>query len=1054
MVGRRPSQHIVATVRDGLLLVPDDSGVPSALVVGSEAWYAWVENATTFAFVSAEGHYTARKERFRRGGWYWKAYRSSGGKLYRSYLGKSETLNLARLVNAATHLNGLAGPRSAVSERPQALESRSGPEEAKQTHARGAGRKHNDNTVLLTAKLRIPSLPTSLVSRPRLIDWLDHAAEHPVALVHGTAGSGKTTLVTDWVVSRQRGGAKVAWVQLDKTDNDPARFWRHVLTALERIWPGLGVSGLALLDHGESASSQAVPTDELVAVLLDELGKLDQAIWLVLDDYHLVTSQVIHDAMATVAGYLPPTGRLVIVSREDLPFSDARLRAYERLVELMPGELRFTDPEAYAYFAARTGVHLDEADVLTLNSATEGWIAGLQLAALALERMPRGEQEVFVRAFTQGESPELVDFLVEEVLARQEASVREFLLHTAILDQLCGPLCDALMGTHNSQSLLERLVREHVFLIALDTTGQWYRYHHLFTEVMRRRLAREHLDQLPTLYARAAQWYATQGEFTEAVPYALASTDFTLAANMMEQAAPTLQRWGETATLLGWLTALPDAIVRERPHLCLILAHSLLMADQVAQAQVTLDAAERALASDDAHRRLPRDRSAELGAHLLNLRSDLLMVAGDYQGALEIAKRVYTIQDNIGTWRAVLLGSVGALYGMLGNTSEGLRAYREAEQVSRDVGDIPSLLESLFGQGSTLGAQGQLREAVAVYRLAVDVAEAQPGGPPPVAGASYWNLSRVLYEWNEREVAWSYLRKSIQLDGRYGDLGLLARCYLVQGRLYLAQGDTEGVGETLRQLQELAGLPRARPTTARIAAAMVARLSLAQGNIERAEEWAHQSGLATTDQPAYRMEFGHMTLLRLRLAQERYDEALSFASRLLEDAEATGRIDKMIELCLLRALALAACDVREKAIDSLARSLTLAEHGGYMRIFVDEGQRFAALLPSLMRTMADNDVSSPSHYYLQRIYQAANRRIPAQNNEPALVSDQVSRGLLSERELEILRRVDAGLSDAEIASELVVELSTVKWHLRNIYQKLGVHRRTQALAVGRSLELL
>lgn len=1057
MVGRQAKNRFVATVRDGILLTqgdPSAGATPSILVVGSEAWYAWLAGATMFTYASAEGHYTARKERFQRGGWYWKAYRSVGGKLYRSYLGKSEALDLARLANAVNALNEQATSRTEKKLWLLEPEINGSIAQTKTPRHRRTGRELNSNFTLLIAKLRIPSLPLTLVSRPRLIEWLDQAAKHPVVLVAGPAGSGKTTMVADWATRHHHDGSTLAWIQLDPADSDPARYWRHVLTALERTLPGLGLPGLTLLDRGDGVTGTPFPMDELVAVLLDELGKLAQPLWLILDDYHHVTSKDIHNAMATLVAYLPPVGHLIISSREDVPFSDARLRAYERLVELKPSALRFTNPEAQTYLSARSGVHLNEPKVVALNAATEGWIAGLQLAALALERMPQAEQEAFVDAFTRGQSPELVDFLIEEALDRLESGVRNFLLRTAVLNQLCGPLCDALMGGHDGQRMLEQLERTNLFLIALDTERHWYRYHHLFAEVMRMRLAREYPDLVLGLYAQAARWHATQGDFAEAAPYALASGDFLLAADVIERAAPVLERQGETMTLLGWLAAVPNDVLREHPLLCLSHARLLLVAGQAPQAQANVEMAESAIATPHVHDRTPRSSAAELAAQLLALRSDLLMVSGDYRGALEVAKEVYAIHANIGAWRAVLLGSIGALHGMLGEPGEGLRAYREAEIVSRAAGDIASLLENLFGQGSMLGTLGQLREASALYRLAVDVAEAQPGGPPPVAGASYWNLARALYEWDEREVAWQPLREGLRLNRRYGDLALLARCYLVQGRLYRAQGELAGVRETLRQLQELAVMPQVRPTTAQLSAAMVARLSLAQGDIERAEEWAHQSGLTSTDQPGYRTEFGHMTLVRLLLAREHYDEAFNFASRLLEDAEHTGRIDKMIELCLLRAIALEARGTHGDAITSFARSLALAERGGYVRLFVDEGHHLAFLLSSLMQSKTDNGPGSPSHYYLQRIHLAVNHRAPSQDSELPRTTNQVNPSALSERELEVLRRVDAGLSDAEIASELVVELSTVRWHLRNIFQKLGAHRRTQALAIGRSLGLL
>jgi LuxR family maltose regulon positive regulatory protein len=441
--------------------------------------------------------------------------------------------------------------------------------------------------------------------------------------------------------------------------------------------------------------------------------------------------------------------------------------------------------------------------------------------------------------------------------------------------------------------------------------------------------------------------------------------------------------------------------------------------------------------------------SPELDAQRLALRSDLLMVDGDYHGALTVARGVYSITEDIGVWRAALLGAVGALHGMVGELPQGLAAYREAEAASRALGDIGTLLENLFGQGSMLLVQGQLREAATAFRLAVDVAQAQPSGPPPVAGGSYWNLARLLYEWDERVVAESHLREGLRLTRRYGDHGLLARCYLIQGRLALAQGDTNGVQTTRRQLQELALAPQMRQTITRLAAAMAARLSLAVGDTRSAHDWSVHSGLTSADELTYRNEFGYLTLLRVLLARGRFGEALAFAERLLADAEASGRIDKRIELSLLRAQAHDGMGSDTEARDALCHALALAEQGGYIRLFVDEGPWLATLMTALIPLIPpgqDAPAGRPSRSYLDRICLALQPSSMTRSYE--LLSP------LSERELEVLRRVAAGLSDAEIARELVVERSTVKWHLRNIFQKLGARRRTQALAIGRDRHLL
>jgi LuxR family transcriptional regulator, maltose regulon positive regulatory protein len=1042
----------VSTVRDGLLLTHGADGQPMLIVVGSDDWFSWLEGALTFAYASAEGHFTARKEQFRRGGWYWKAYGSANRRLYRVYLGKSEHLTLDRLSDGAlllmAHIRGAAPSKPSKPDR-QAPRVASGKQKVENCalHERDCGpRKH---FARWAAQHAIPALPATLVSRPRLTEWLHRATEHPVTLIAGPAGSGKTTVLAEWALQQRHVGVAVAWVGLEPGDDDGARFWYLVLTALEDVRPGVGSSGLALLHGNTGAASASVPTEAIVAVLLEEISTLEEPIYLILDDYHRISSPVIHDGMVTFAAHAPMWGHVVIASREELPFADGRLRAYGQVIELEAADLRFTDAEAGAFLAAQLHPHLNRAEIAELTSSTEGWVAGLQLAALALEFMPERERSTFVRAFVHGQFPALVDYLIEEVLQRQDRVVREFLLRSSILDRLCGSLCNTVTGMSGGQAMLERIERARLFLIPMDGARSWYRYHHLFAEVLRARVAREHPDLVPTLYDRAVRWHIHHNNAVEAVPYALASGNVELAATVIEQAAPLLERRGETSTLLTWLAALPDAVLCLHPQLTLLRARLLLVRGQVPDARASLQMAEKRLTVHNQLDGVACHPSPELEAQLLAVRSDLLLVENDFHGALTVASGVYSITEDVGVWRAVLLGAIGALYGMVGNVPQGLQAYREAEAASRALGDIGSLLENLFGQGSMLLVQGHLREAATAFRLAVDVAQAQPNGPPPVAAGSYWDLARVLYEWDERTVAESHLRESLRLTRRYGDHGLLARCYLIQGRLALAQGNRSGVDATLCQLQELAVVPQLRQTITRLAAAMAARLCLAVGDTRSAHDWALHSGLTIEDELTYQNEFGHLTLLRVLLARRRFGEALTFAERLLVNAEATGRIDKRIELSLLRAQAFYYTGANQEAREHLTQALALAEHGGYIRLFVDEGVWLAALMAAVAPLVPPGEdalAGRPSHRYLDRI-------------RLALQSSSVTGGdklatPLSEREMEVLRHVAAGLSDTEIARELVVERSTVKWHVRNIFQKLGARRRTQALAIGHERHLL
>src|SRR3989440_718553 len=554
---------ITPLVRGERLIYQQDEH-EQVLAVETPAWFAWLATASTFAFTSDNGTFTARKERAgnQRGGWYWKAYRTQHGKHSSLYLGKAEALTLERLnavAQALTHTSNRDAGGEASGERP------SPPKEEVERHVMTT--RHGDP--LLATKLHVPRPPLQLVRRPHLVERLQQAVERPLTLIAAPAGFGKTTLLSTWL---EHASLPAAWISLEHDDDDLTRFWSYVFTALSRVYPGGGTSSLALLQA--STLSPLPPIETALSVWINELATLPHEIALVLDDYHLITAQPIHRAVTYLLDHLPPQLHLIIVTRADPPLSLARLRARGHLTEIRAADLRFTAEETAAFLTRALGLELSAQDIATLEARTEGWIAGLQLAALSMQ----GRKDIpgFLEAIT-GSHRYIIDYLVEEVLARQPEPVQTFLLQTAILERLQGSLCEAVMGVMrepggeaSGQAMLEQLEQANLFLVPLDDERLWYRYHQLFAEALRHRLQRKHPALVPELHKRASAWYEQQGLTRDAVHHALAATDFVQAAHLIEQAFNSLLRRGEIATLQRWAAALPDELVRSNIELSVL----------------------------------------------------------------------------------------------------------------------------------------------------------------------------------------------------------------------------------------------------------------------------------------------------------------------------------------------------------------------------------------------------------------------------------------------------------------------------------------------------
>ena len=908
---------------------------------------------------------------------------------------------------------------------------------------------------LLETKLYVPKWRPGLVPRPRLIDRLDQGAERKLTLVSVPAGFGKTTLLAEWLAATEAGERPAAWVSLDQSDNDLTFFWAYFITALQTVQAGVGESALSLLH-----SPQPPPIETLLGTLLNEIGAIPHGFVLVLDDYHLIEAQPVHDGVAFLLDHLPPQMHLIIASRADPPLPLSRLRGRGELAELRASDLRFTPDEAAAFLNEVMGLDLSAQAVAALEARTEGWIAGLQLAALSMQG--RDDVAGFITAFT-GDDRYIVDYLVEEVLQRQPERVRSFLLQTAVLDRLSGPLCDAVTGQESGKGMLEALERGNLFVVPLDDKRQWYRYHHLFADVLRARSMEQEPDRVPILHRRASEWYEQNGLPSDAVRHALAAEDFERAAGLVELAAPAMLESRQDATLLGWLKALPDELVRTRPGLSVAYAWALLAAGQLEAVEPRLRDAERWLdATADISERpeapavemvvVNEEEFRSLPVHIAILRALHAQALGDVPGTAKYARRVLDLspeEDHHGRGAASWL--LGLASWASGDLEAANRTVADGLASLRMAGNIPDVISSTLVLAEIRVAQGRLHEAVSTYQQSLQLATEQGEPVPPGTADLHTGLSELHHEQGDPEAATQHLLRSEELGERAGLPENRYRWFVAMARMKEAQGDLDGALDALDEAERLymrAFNPNVHPI-----AALKTRVWVAQDRLAEALGWVREQGLSVDDDLSYVREFEHITLARVLIAQYKSEreersihEAVRLLQRLLEAAEEGGRTGSVIEILALQALAHEAQGDIPGGLAPLERALTLAEPEGYVQVFVGEGEP----MRDLLRHAAAGGVSSSFTRRLLSAFDGPARPVsaPAQVTVPPLAEP------LTPREVEILRLVAAGLRNQEIADQLAISVATVKRHIANTYGKLGVGHRTEAVARAGELDLL
>lgn len=896
---------------------------------------------------------------------------------------------------------------------------------------------------LLGTKLFIPRPRKNLVVRPRLVEYLNARLDKKLTLIAAPAGFGKTTLLSEWIPQSPR---CVTWLSLDEGDNDPTKFWVYFISSLQELHPDLGESALTLLQ-----SSQAPPITSILTTLINEISRFPDVFTIVLDDYHVIESQPIHEALTFLIAHLPVNMHLVIMTRINPPLPLARLRVRDDLTEIRANDLRFTVDEVAEFLTQMMEVTLSVKEIAALEVRTEGWIAGLQIAVLSMH----GHDDIpgFIRAFS-GSHRHILGYLTDEVISQRPAGTLEFLLQTSILDRLCGPLCDAVTGDSNGQAILENLERANLFITPLDNEGKWYRYHHLFAEVLQARLRQLHPEEAPKLHRRASEWFEESGSSTEAIEYALRGRDWTRSMQLIEDNMEGAQLRGEIFTLLRWLGALPDEAIRAHPSLGLSHALMLAFVDDFTTAEHRLEVAEGALLSNP----LPNidEQSALLGQAASIRETNALML--DYPGEMVITagcEALELLPESDLARRGYVFCIMGcAQYLSLGDMQAAEQSFQDGLHLVQAAGDLFSELQILFHLSQMRTVQGQLSAAEEPCEKLLHLAS-QPGWENiPAAALGCVMKGRILYERNDLLGAQEVLTTGIAgMEGfslKRGEITgriLLSRVKLALGELASARESMENAWATIQNhhLKQVM-IP---------AAAYRAQLFLQMDELETAMQWAATIELPIEGPLNPALEYDYITLARVQMAQGQLDETQNLLARLLPSAEEAGRIARVIEILSLQAVATYAQSDEAGAMAALQHALTLAEPEGFIRSFVDEGEPIRLLLTSFLAQLqkqqgTDTDVlSAKLLVYINHLLAAF-----SESNE-AVKADSVNLvEPVSARELEVLHLIRDGLSNQEIADHMVIAVSTVKSHINSLYGKFGTHNRIQAVAFARNLGLL
>ncbi|MFC2027907.1 LuxR C-terminal-related transcriptional regulator [Chloroflexota bacterium] len=868
-----------------------------------------------------------------------------------------------------------------------------------------------------------------------MTEQLAAGLEGRLTLLSAPAGFGKTTLLSQVISTIKR---PVAWVSLDEGDNEPVRFWSYFITALQTVRAGLGQQALTALE-----TSPMPHVESIVTTLINTAAEIPEDIVIVLDDYQMITNESVHGSVAFFLEYMPPQFHLVLSTRSDPPFTLTLLRGRGQLAELRAADLRFTFEETTAFFNDVMKLQLSDESIATLENRTEGWIASLQMAAISM----RGRTDIsgFINAFS-GTHHYIMDYLAEQVLHRQDEDVQSFLLKTSILDRLTGPLCDAVIGQNDSEEMLDRLEVGNLFLVPLDDERKWFRYHHLFADLLRSRLMEAYPEDMPiALRLRASEWFKGEGLIEEAIHYALEARDFARAADLVEEVAMSTILQSRLSPFRNWLAALPSELLTTRPWLCLgsVVVH--LSSGQLDAGEFYLQAVERQLANSATG---PTSQTIPdhdlIQSFVMTIRAIIPCGYGDTSSTIDLCQKALDLlPDGEPNVRCMLAFHLAVAHGMRGELTTATHHLAEARTYGEAAGHYYTALTAIACMAEIEAKQGRLLQAAATNEEAIRLAAERGGGEPlPAASLAYINLARIHYRRNHLDAAKGHAIKGAELAEHMGESIVVLASYLTLARIHWALEDTEAMTHALDRARQIATLSTV-PMLSTFFEAWLARFELTQGRVPDASRWATSSPVELNLQavPDFWLEFPYLTLVRVLIAKGQIEDVPETMEHLLQRAMSNGHTETVIEILILQSMALQKQGNSDEALDVLERALALAKPEGYVRCFTDEGDPMGELL-----SLAASHSIAPD--YVSRLLSASAVTPPATDQTHTLQEP------LTERELEVLRLAADAMSNPEIAAALVIEETTVKSHMSHILGKLQAKNRLQAVEKARGLGLL
>jgi len=896
---------------------------------------------------------------------------------------------------------------------------------------------------LLSTKLFIPKSRKNLVPRPRLFEKINIGQDKKITLISAPAGFGKSTLLSNWVRQSEE---DIVWVSLDETDNGPTRFLTYFIAALNQSDGTKTDFGRGLLSI--LRSPQPPPVADIMTSLINEISSLPGKITLVLDDYHLIREPLIDESLIFLLEHQPQNFHLIIATRDDPQLPLAGLRAKGQLAELRAADLRFSSTETAEFLNKVMGLALSSDDIDALESRTEGWIAGLQLAAISLQGLD--DPGNHIKSFT-GSHRFVMDYLIEEVLEKQSESVQRFLLETAILDRMTGSLCDALTGEQNGQKTLEMLDNENLFIVPLDNERRWYRYHRLFADLLRQRL--NQTQQLPILHRSASEWYEQNGFVDEAIEYALRSQDLKRALDLIEPAVePTWQR-GEHKKIENWMRELPHEEIQRRPQLCIFYAWNLFAKGKQDEADAFLRSVEKELGLPDKQgeksknklfaRFFEEDRKTFYG-RAETMRSFMASYRSDAAGITRHAKTALEyLPESDKTWINTASMALGEAYVFTGNYKAAFKSRKESLQRIRPEENIYLYLNASMKLALNLRAQGRFNTVIQTCKKSLHLAEDNYLSNSTMAGWVLAIWGETLAEINDLNQAEQFLTKGVELTEIGDDVAMYSWSLKCLARVMYSTHNLEGVNAVIMKAKELMAdsvIPR---SVIHMIETWQVRLWLQKGQIQHAKNWVEENGISLDLIYDYVDGVAYITFARVLIAQEQFDEAITLLNNLYEQAEPGEHIERMLSVLILKSITLHKKGDSQSSIDVLLEALDIGKRFGYCRIFIDEGPNMESILREIR--INDDDLKK----YIRKLLSAFKN-----DRKSLFYTDQPLVEPLSERELELLALIARGLTNKQIAAQLFLSQNTVKSHTRNIYQKLSVNSRTQAIASAKSLNIL